>query len=197
MSTDSDIIARSIIDPNAFGELYLRHASVVHRYSWRRAGESVAEDVTADTFLAAFQSRHRFDLDIQDAKPWLLGIATRLLHNHRRSEVRRFRTLAKAAESEVVDDPTTRSAERIDAVATANSAVRALRMMPAIDRDCLLLHVQGELTYDDISIAMGIPIGTVRSRLNRARGKLRRAIATSDTETEADYGRADAFPHNA
>jgi DNA-directed RNA polymerase specialized sigma24 family protein len=86
VTRDSDIIARSIAEPEVFGELYLRHAAIVHRYAWRRAGESIADEVTGDTFLTAFEARGRFDLTIEDAKPWLLGIATRLLHNHRRSE---------------------------------------------------------------------------------------------------------------
>lgn len=197
MSTDKEIIERSILDPEAFGELYLRHAPIVHRYSWRRAGESVADDITADTFLVAFTSRQRFDLASADAKPWLLGIATRLLHNHSRAEARRLRAFARTAESDALDDPTSRFGEQIDAISSMKVVARALRRMSAIDRDCLLLYAQGGLTYEEVSEAMNIPIGTVRSRLNRARKTLREAITPSAIEQEADHGRTDAFPYNA
>ena len=197
MSRDCDIIVRSLVEPQAFGELYLRHAAIVHRYAWRRAGEAVADEVTSDTFLKAFESRVRFDPTIEDARPWLLGIATRLLHNHSRSEARRLRAFARAAEVDVVADHSLRTDARIDAAATAESAVRALRRMPSIDRDCLLLYLQGELTYGEVATALGIPIGTVRSRLNRARTTLRRTIGATTSEQETDHGRANPLPNNA
>jgi RNA polymerase sigma factor (sigma-70 family) len=197
VTRDSDIIARSLVEPDAFGELYLRHAEIVHRYAWRRAGEFVADEVTADTFLKAFESRVRFDSTIGDARPWLLGIATRLLHNHRRSEARRLKAFARAAEVGTIADHSLRTGERIDAVATATAAVRALRRMPSIDRDCLLLYLQGGLTYDEVATALDIPIGTVRSRLNRARTTLRRSIDATTNEQENDHGRANTLPHHA
>ena len=197
MTGDSDIIARSLADPEVFGELYLRHAQIVHRYAWRRGGQSIADEVTADTFLKAFESRARFDSTIEDARPWLLGIATRLMHNHRRSEARRLKAFARAAEVDTIADHSHRTSDRIDAVATATAAVRALRRMPSIDRDCLLLYLQGELTYDEVATALDIPIGTVRSRLNRARTTLRRSIDTIQNEQENDHGRANSLPHNA
>jgi RNA polymerase sigma factor (sigma-70 family) len=197
VTRDSDIIARSIAEPEAFGEIYLRHAGVVHRYAWRRAGESVADEVTADTFLKAFEGRVRFDSAIEDARPWLLGIATRLLHNHRRSEARRLKAFVRVAEMDTIADHSHRIGDRIDAVATATAVVRVLRRMPSIDRDCLLLYLQGDLTYDEVAIALNIPIGTVRSRLNRARATLRRSIDAMTNEQENDHGRANSLPHNA
>jgi RNA polymerase sigma factor (sigma-70 family) len=127
----------------------------------------------------------------------LLGIATRLLHNHRRSEARRLNAFARAAEVDTIADHSLRIDARIDAVATAEAAVRVLRRMPSIDRDCLLLYLQGELTYDEVAAALGIPIGTVRSRLNRARATLRRSIDTTTNEQENDHGRAHSLPNNA
>ncbi|WP_208322749.1 RNA polymerase sigma factor [Salinibacterium sp. ZJ454] len=197
MSTDSEIIRRSRDDPGAFGDLYLRHAAAVHRYSWRRAGEAVADDVTAETFLVAFEKRERFDLSIDDAKPWLFGIATNLLHGHRRAEARRLKTAARAADPDIVDDHSVRAGDLIDAASTMRIVARTLRKMPTVDRDCLLLYLQGELTYEDIAHAMGIPIGTVRSRLNRARRVLRQATDLTDFETENEHGRADTVPRNA
>jgi RNA polymerase sigma factor (sigma-70 family) len=197
VTSDSEIIASSLVEPEAFAELYVRHARIVHRYAWRRAGESVAEEVTADTFLKAFEMRARFDSTIGDARPWLLGIATRLLHNHRRSEARRFSAFARAAEVDTIADHSLRTDARIDAAATAASAVRALRRMPSIDRDCLLLYLQGELTYEEVASALGIPIGTVRSRLNRARTTLRHSIDTTTNEQENEHGRAHSLPNNA
>lgn len=197
MTKDSDIITRSLAQPEVFGELYLRHAATVHRYAWRRAGESIADDVTADTFLAAFEARTRFDPAVEDARPWLLGIATRLLHRHYRSEARRLKAFARTAEVDFVPDHSVRAGERMDAALSANVVVKALRRLPAIDRDCLLLYVQGELTYEEVALALEIPVGTVRSRLNRARTHLRGSIQALTNEQENENGRANTLPRNA
>jgi RNA polymerase sigma factor (sigma-70 family) len=97
----------------------------------------------------------------------------------------------------MVADHSVQVGERIDAVASAASVVRALGRMPAIDRDCVLLYIQGELTYEEVASALDIPIGTVRSRLNRARKTLRGSIDTLTNEQENDHGRANTFPFNA
>lgn len=97
MSTDSDIIVRSRDSPAAFGDLYDRHASVIYRYAARRAGDFVADDVTSETFLVAFERMDTFDHGRGDARPWLFGIATNLLRRHHRAEARTLKALAKAS----------------------------------------------------------------------------------------------------
>src|SRR5688572_392037 len=89
--TDAELIARSIDDPRAFMPLVERHQRVLFGYLARRVGRDIAEDVTSETFTRAFAQRARFDLTRDDARPWLFGIATNLLRNHARSEVRQLR----------------------------------------------------------------------------------------------------------
>jgi len=193
VSTDSDIIRQSRDSPRAFGELFRRHAPRLHRYASRRAGQAVADDVTSETFLVAFERRATFDHDWDDAAPWLFGIATTLIHKHHRAEARLLRTLAKAAAPDNVDDETVRASERVDAAASVGLLASQLRKLSAADRDCLLLYAWADLSYDEIAAAMHVPVGTVRSRLNRAR----RLLRGTTTSQEMDYGRADTAPRNA
>nr|WP_238324630.1 CU044_5270 family protein [Paenarthrobacter aurescens] len=161
----------------------------MHRYAATRAGESVADDVMAQTFLVAFESRESFDHRSEDARPWLFGIATNLLRRHHRAEARRLKAFAKAAGRESYGDGTDRVAERLDAAATTARLATAMRKLSSADRECLLLYAWADLTYDGIALATGVPVGTVRSRLNRARRILRDAAAqnhTEDKEIEQD-----------
>jgi RNA polymerase sigma-70 factor (ECF subfamily) len=146
----------------------------VHRYAASRVGAEIADDVMGETFLVAFEKRARFDHSRDSALPWLLGIATNLLHRHRRAEARLFAATEKSAgrlatESSVDPD------ELRDVAA-------ALKKMPQTDRDTLLLYTWADLSYDEIATAMGVPVGTVRSRLNRARKSVRDLTGTTEPE---------------
>lgn len=193
MRPDSEIIARSRDRPDRFGELFTRHATTVHRYVARRAGRETADELLSETFLVAFQRRDRFDPSWDTARPWLLGIATVLLRAHARREAQHLRAMAHGAESEQGDGGIHRVSERTDAARDVRRLGGALRSMPAADRDVLLLHAWGDLTYEQIAAVLGIPVGTVRSRLNRARTTLRRQAGTTlDLDKEAHHGRLDA-----
>ena len=198
MSTDSDIIRRSRDSPTAFGELYDRHASVIYRYAARRAGDFAADDVTSETFLVAWEQLESYDLARDDARPWLFGIATNLLRRHHRAEARMLRTAAKSASRESVGDDSDRVAAHVDASVATWRIARTLRSMAAIDRETLLLYAWADLTYEGIASAMEVPVGTVRSRLNRARRTLRAQLNLELLdETENDHGRLAAAPRNA
>ena len=157
--------------------LFDRHAPHIYRYLARRADRQVADDLVAETFLAAFAKRDRYDLGHADARPWLYGIATNLVGQHRRDQARQYRvSQASAAEPEVPGH-----AEQVAADVTAQ-AMRplldaALAALPAGDRDVLLLIAFEQLTYQEVSRALGIPVGTVRSRLHRARTTVRQVLA--------------------
>lgn len=153
----------------------------------------MADDVTSETFLVAFERRATFDHDWDDAAPWLFGIATTLIHKHHRAEARLLRTLSKAAAPENADDETVRVSERVDAAASVAVLAGQLRKLSAADRDCLLLYAWADLSYDEIAAAMHVPVGTVRSRLNRARRVLR---GTTHFE-ERTHGRTDPAARNA
>lgn len=174
MSTDSDLIRRSQSSPQEFGALFDRHAETVHRYAASRVGTEIADDVMGETFLVAFEKRARFDHSRDSALPWLLGIATNLLHRHRRAEARLFAATEK-------------SAGRLAAVASVDpdelrDVAAALKKMAQPDRDTLLLYTWADLSYDEIAIAMNVPIGTVRSRLNRARKSVRDLTGTTELQ---------------
>ncbi|WP_334683402.1 RNA polymerase sigma factor [Arthrobacter sp. CAN_A212] len=126
MNTDAEIVERSRYGPAAFGELYDRHAADIYRYAARRAGDFVAEDVMAETFLIAFERRSDFVGSTDGVRPWLFGIATNLLRRHHRAESRVLRALvklgARAEASDVLDDIDT----RLDAPGNQAHIARAL-----------------------------------------------------------------------
>ena len=174
MSTDSDIIRRSIDVPSAFAEVFERHARVIGAFAARRVGSHAAEDVLSETMLVAFRRRHDFDATWESAKPWLLGIASRVIKKHRADEARQWRSFeASVSRGDHTSDGAIEAAGKR---ADASSAVRALApriaALAARDRETLLLYAWGDLTYEEISMALGVPVGTVRSRLNRVRRKL-------------------------
>ncbi|WP_167990355.1 RNA polymerase sigma factor [Arthrobacter pigmenti] len=198
VSTDNDIIRRSRDSPAAFGELYDRHASVIYRYAARRAGDFAADDVTSETFLVAWEQLGTYDLDREDARPWLFGIATNLLRRHHRAEAKVLKAAAKAASDEAVADDSDRIADRVDAKVATGRLARTLKGMTAVDRETLLLYAWADLTYEGIALAMQVPVGTVRSRLNRARRAMRAQLNLEQLdETENDHGRFAAAPRNA
>ena len=182
---DAAVIESSRREPERFAVLFDRHAPHIYRYLARRAGRQAADDLVAETFLAAFAKRDRYDLAHPDARPWLYGIATNLVGQHHRDEARQDRIRqAAVAEPEVPGH-----AERVAADVTAR-AVRAvlewaLAALSAGDRDVLLLIAWEQLTYQEVAQALGIPVGTVQSRLHRARTKVRQVLA--DTGAAAAY----------
>jgi RNA polymerase sigma factor (sigma-70 family) len=170
---DAEVVAQSLEEPEIFAGLYDRHAPDIHRYAARRLGEGAADDITAETFLIAFRSRHRYDGSHRSARPWLYGIAAHLIGKHRRSEERGLRALARTGQDPVAASWSDRSDDRIAAQAPLAAALAALS--PG-DRHVLLLVAWADLGYQEVAEALGIPLGTVRSRLNRARRKVREAL---------------------
>jgi RNA polymerase sigma-70 factor (ECF subfamily) len=184
VSSDSDIIRRSRDTPAAFAELYDRHAATIHRYAARRAGSTTADDIMSETFLVAFERRESFDLERDDARPWLYGIATTLLHKHARLEARAWKGMVADGAAALNHDAIEAVGSRIDAEVAVRTMASAIRRMPARDRDALLLYAWGDLDYEGIAQALDIPVGTVRSRLNRARRTLRATAGRRSTPTE-------------
>jgi RNA polymerase sigma factor (sigma-70 family) len=187
--SDAAIIAWSASDPEAFAILYDRHAATLHRYVARRLGEGVADDIVADTFLSAFRKRARFDPGTSsNARPWLYGIAANLIGKHTRSEVRMLRAYARTGADPVL----TQQATFDDAFGRAESATgerdlaRALATLAKGDREVLLLIAWADLSYAEVATALGIPVGTVRSRLNRARIRVRAALGGSDPSSHRE-----------
>ncbi|MCP2337757.1 RNA polymerase sigma factor [Actinomadura rupiterrae] len=177
---DADLVTASLTDPDRFTAVYDRHFAAIRRYAAARLGPEVADDVAAETFLTAFRRRADFDPERGAPRAWLFGIATHLIRQHRRVEERRYRTLARLGPDRPVDGPEDRVAAAVDARDAQPRLAAALRALSAKERDVVLLAAFTDLGYGEIAEALGIPAGTVGSRLNRARGKLRAALP--DTE---------------
>ncbi|MEW1773385.1 sigma-70 family RNA polymerase sigma factor [Streptomyces sp. NPDC086777] len=174
---DAETVAQSLEQPELFALLYDRYAPDIHRYVARRLGDSAADDITADTFLVAFRIRSRYDRTRANARPWLYGIAGNLIGKQRRAEVRALRALARTGRDPLAASGGEFWLEDTDRrIAAQGPLAGALAGLSAPDRHVLLLVAWAELTYQEVAEALDIPVGTVRSRLNRARRKVRTAL---------------------
>lgn len=181
---DSELVSASWTDPEAFAELFDRYSAMLYRYVSKRLGPGPAEDLVGETFLIAFSRRRSYDLAYPDARPWLFGILTKLIARHHRSEATRYRALLRAPVESEVESPADRVAAGVSAQAVRGDLAGALAALPAKDRDVLLLIAWGDLTYEEVARALGIPVGTVRSRLNRGRRKVRAALGDTNPMEE-------------
>ena len=155
----------------------------MHRYLGRRVGD-LADDLLSETFLIAFRRRAAYRPDHVEVRPWLIGIATNVVHGHRRAEQRRYRALARAsAEPAQAGSATDESNDRVVAEALRAPLAAALGRLKGRDRDVLLLFAYAQLSYEEIATVLDVPLGTVRSRLNRARRQTRAALGTTSPLT--------------
>lgn len=174
--TDAELLAASVRDGDRFTAVYDRYYTDVHRYVAGRLGPQAADDVVAETFLAAFRRRAAFDPSRGAVRPWLFGIATNLIAQHRRTETRRYRALAQVGVDRHPGGHDDRVAASVSAERLQPSLARALAALSRKDRDVVLLKALAQLSHEEIADVLGIPYGTVGSRLNRARRKLRAAL---------------------
>ncbi len=178
-TTDAYLISRSVAEPEQFAALFQRHSGVLHRYVTRRLGPDAADDIVSEVFLTAFRQRDRYQTTQPDARPWLYGIATNLIGRHRRSEIRLYRALARTGTDPVTAPFTDEVEARVIAAGTARPLAAALARLPAAHRNALLLVAWGDLSYEQAAASLGVPVGTVRSRISRARARLRQALTES------------------
>jgi RNA polymerase sigma-70 factor (ECF subfamily) len=163
--------------PAAFGDLLRRHDQAVHAYLARRAGREAADDLLGEVWVRAYAARSRYDQRCSDARPWLYGIARNVLREHWRS-VSGCRADGDAlAHLAVPEDPWPDVDARIDAAARLTDLRRALAALPSGDREVLLLVTWESLTPAEAATVLGIPPGTARSRLHRARAQMRSHLA--------------------
>lgn len=180
--TDADLVMESWRDPATFAHLFDRHHEVIHRYLWTRAGDA-ADDLAAEVFRIAFEQRRDYDPDHESARPWLFGIAANLMRQHHR-RARRHRELEQRAHVEepprTVPDPQA----HLQHQATTEEVAAVVTTLPPRDREPLLLHAWGDLSYDEVAAALDIPVGTVRSRIHRARTHLRSRLGDREDAGE-------------
>jgi RNA polymerase sigma factor (sigma-70 family) len=172
---DNVAIAASIDAPSEFAPIFDRHFDLVHGYIRKRVGESLADDLASQVFLVAFDRRDRYDRTRASARPWLLGIATNLIHGKRRQEIRQLRAYGKAG-VETVADPLEGVEARADARRLRPQLAAVLAALPKDEVDPLLLFAWAELSYEEIAEALEMPVGTVKSRLSRARRRVREQL---------------------
>ncbi|WP_026411336.1 RNA polymerase sigma factor [Actinomadura oligospora] len=173
-------------DPVAFGDLFDEHARVVYRYAVRVCGDwATAEDVVSLTFLEAWRVRERIRLEGESLRPWLLGIATNVLRNAARSARRHEAAMGRLPVREVVPDFSEELVGRLADAEELAAARVALGRLRKAEREVFTLCVWAGLNYAEAAEALGIAEGTVRSRLSRARARLRRLTAA---EREPAFG---------
>ncbi|MFJ6463988.1 RNA polymerase sigma factor [Streptomyces sp. NPDC091387] len=162
-------------DHDAFAALYEEYARLVYNHAYRLSGDwSTAEEVLSETFLAAWRNRHSVEPEGDSLRPWLLGIATNKARNAGRGTGRRLAFLARRPAPEPVADIADATAGRVDDARRLAEVRRALDGLRRQEREVLVLCVWSGLDYAEAAEALGIPVGTVRSRLSRARTRLRR-----------------------
>lgn len=173
VTSDSDEIAASLSDPNRFGMVAERHFTAIYQYLARRVGREVAQELGAETFVVAFGARSRYDLSRANARPWLFGIATNLIRRHRRSEHRMLNAYVRSVPSAHIDEQDEELSIQIDRVEVLSRVAKAFMILDPEQRDALHLTAIEGLSYADAAEALGIPVGTVHSRVARARIVLR------------------------
>jgi RNA polymerase sigma factor (sigma-70 family) len=183
--SDGAVMAGSLETPAAFGVIFDRHGSTLLRFLARRVDPAEAEDLLGEVFRIAFERRSTFEPGRDSARPWLYGIAANLVARHYRSEARRHRAMARvAADRLVADDPADRAVAVTDACALWPRVMDAIEALPEAERQVLLLFAWEELSYGEIAQALGIPVGTVRSRLSRGRARLAALTQARDAGTD-------------
>ncbi len=170
-------------DPDAFAELYETYARSVYNHAFRLTADwSLAEDVMAETFALAWRLRAKVTPEGGSLRPWLLGIATNAARNHRRTN-RRYRAATAAAAAGpaalTVPDHAENIAGQVDDRRRIAAMLTALGTLRRAEREVLVLCLWENLSYAEAAAALGIPLGTVRSRLARARKRL---AALTDAE---------------
>ncbi len=185
---DAAVIACSVRSPECFGAIFRRHGPAIYRYIARRLGPDSAEDLVAEAFLVAFRRRGRYDDAYPDARPWLYGIATRLISRHRRDEIRFFQAIARTGVDPASEALDGQVIDRVAAQAARPELASALSGLSQGQRDVLLLVASG-LSYPEAGRALGVPAGTVSSRLVKARRIVREALGGTDP-TSAERARA-------
>ena len=179
-SSDADCLARSLNEPTAFELIFDRHFGAVHRYLHRRAGRDLADELAAETFALAFSRRESCRAS-GSVLPWLYGIATNLLHRYRRTERRQLHAYSRsgvdrwAAYEDEAD-------ARVDGSSLDARLAGALAAMRPRERDALLLYALADLSYEEVALALDVPVGTVRTWLHRARATAQRELAAADVD---------------
>lgn len=174
----------AIDSDEAFAAVFDAYFDEIHRYVAHRLGPDNAEDIVAETFLIAYRKRAQYDPARAAARTWLYGIATKLVGRHRRQEARTLRALGRYATDLDTPGHEERVIVQVAAESLRHDLAAALAALDQRDRDVVQLLALAGLSHEEVAVALGIPNGTVRSRLNRARKKLRSSLTLVLEEAE-------------
>ncbi|WP_395727059.1 RNA polymerase sigma factor [Nakamurella sp.] len=177
-------------DRAAVGRLFEQHGDRLRRYLAGRVGPGHADDLLSEVFLAACRRWSSYDAGRGPEIAWLFGIATTAVRSHARDEARHLRrVLAQCADRPAsTDESSEDSADRVDAQRRIRRLLPDLHLLDALDRDILLLVAWAGLTPTEVAASLDMPAATVRSRLHRARQRLRRVDAAHDLESLPSKG---------
>lgn len=180
--TDGEAIRASWQVPEAFEPVFDRHHRRIYEYLARRVGPDIGAELASEVFTIAFANRRHFRSDVDDARPWLYGIASNLARRHARSWRRRHRAGQRSVGGNVIWlDPD--AEDRIHAERVRHVLIEAISKLRRDEREVLVLRVLSDLSYREVATALDIPLGTVRSRLSRAKQAVRdRLIAAGHPE---------------
>ncbi len=181
MGHDEELLVRSQSDPHAFEAVVVTHSNSIYAFLYRRVPK-LADDLLAEVWVAAFSARSKFDPAQGSARGWLYGIARYVLLAHYRA---RIPEPAGIGDDCADRDHWERVDERIDAASAAKPLIRAVGELPAEEREVLLLVAWDQLRIVDAATVLGIPAGTARSRLHRARARMKIAL---NSLVEVDRG---------
>jgi RNA polymerase sigma-70 factor (ECF subfamily) len=177
--SDGSVIAASLVEPERFAEIFDRHFAAVFRFAERRVGRDQASEVASEALARAFAKRGSFRPEAVDALPWLLGIASKLILHERRRFARYLAAVERASAEPDQRDPDgdTESVDRrLDAPADWARMRAALMALSETDRELLLLVTWDELSYEEAAVVLGLPLGTIRSKLHRTKARLRELL---------------------
>jgi RNA polymerase sigma factor (sigma-70 family) len=187
-ASDAAVIEQSWHDPERFAALFDRHADEIHRYAARRLGLQAAGDAVSEVFLAAFRNRVRYDLDRSDARPWLYGISSKVISQQLRADSRRARAFAATPVPRPAEMPIDDIADRITAAQLRPRMLGVIAELSPADQELVFLVAWAGLSYNEAAQALEIPLGTVRSRLHRARARIRRSLGPTFHDKEFTGG---------
>jgi RNA polymerase sigma factor (sigma-70 family) len=184
-------------DTEAFGELFSRHASAVYNHLFRRVADwSEAEDLTSAVFLQAWRGRDRVVIDRESALPWLLGVANQVLRNHRRASRRYRAALSRIVPAdEAAGDHADAVADAVDSERQMAAVRHALAQLPRHEREVVELCAWSGLDQKAAAVALGVSVGTVKSRMHRARRRLAASLGQDREPSQRPLAPRGAGPH--
>ncbi|HEY1827767.1 MAG TPA: sigma-70 family RNA polymerase sigma factor [Acidimicrobiales bacterium] len=173
---------RPTVDEEAevFGALFTEHAQAVYAFCARRtASLALADDLTSLVFLEAWRHRARMQLALEENPlPWLLGVANNVVRNATRAQRRNRAALAKLPEPAVSAGAEDEVISRGETVRVLREALDAISLLNEGERDVVALVLWSGLSYEQAAVSLRVPVGTIRSRLSRARSKLQTSLSS-------------------